>query len=418
MRIFFLISTVFCLLLLNSHAASADIRLYTGTLEVVTTSGKACAGRKGNHQISLVFGNDENQRDYFGYIGGDTVTVGQLNGSSLDALALRYSFADAERAEGHAIHFEIKGTALTGELHDRHIEESVDDCNFDFARIKLLLNENDEAAHAVYKQLSKQYAAQLTRSKALSVTRSGKHTEAAELFEKALALADTLYPPDSSKLIPYLTGLANCYMRTGRYTDFNSLYSSRIAVLHDNSVRQIFDHHQIRSLLQVGRAALGREDYQTALYNFRQALKIDYKNKDVISANMSALVRSGKHDEAIAFLQETELKLESEPERKEVRETIALVEYQKSKKEQKTGKLSEAEQSLRKAIKLDPATAHYYIALARLIHKTGKYTEADDLLKRALEMAKDESQRKEIADARDKLRQTEIILSRIRKAGS
>ena len=418
MRIIMLIASVFCIALFLPQTADADVRLFTGTLEVVTTSGKACAGRKVNHQISLVFGSENSHDAIFGYVGGDAVTVGQLSGSSLGALALRYPYPDAERAEGHTLRVEISGKTLSGELRDRHLDAAIDDCNFDLARVKLLLADSDESANKAYQRLSLQYEAQLARSTAISISRTGAHNDAVHVFESALVLADKLYPPDSVQLLPYLTGLANSYMRSGRYMDFSSLYNSRAGTLHDEAVRQVFSHHQIRSLLQVGRAALGRDEYQTALDNFRQALKIDYKNKDAIAATMSALMRSGQHDEAIAFLEETERKLDSEPDRKDVREAIALVEYQKARKDQKAGRTVEAERSLRKAIKLDQDTVYYLVVLARSIHRAGKYAEADDILTRGLKSHKDEPGRSELSEARDKLRQTEMILAKIRRSGA
>lgn len=419
MRIFFLTSTLFCLLLALPLVSDAGVRLFTGNLEVVTTSGKACGGAKGTiHHISLVVGGEDGDDSVFGYVGGDTVTVGQLRGTSPGTLALRYPYPDAGRAEGHVMKVEITGPTLNGELRDRHLDPDVDDCNFDLARVKLYQSDSDEAAHAAYQHLSKLYDAQLARATAITVTRTGNHAEAVKAFEKALELAEKVYPADSAKLLPYLTGLANSYMRTGRYEDFKHLYSSRIDTLHDDAVRLIFSHHQIRSLLQVGRAALSREDYRTALYNFRQALKIDYKSRDAIAATMSALVRSGQHDEAIAFLEETEQKLDNEPDRQDVREAIALVAYQKARKEYKAGRTVEAERSLRKAIKLDPGTATYLVMLARWVHKAGKYSEADAILKRGLDSFKDEPRRQELIEARDKLRQTELILARIHRSGS
>jgi tetratricopeptide (TPR) repeat protein len=303
-------------------------------------------------------------------------------------------------------------------LRDRHIEATVDDCNVDLGRVKLRQMDNGESAQKIYQRLSLQYEAQLARATALSITRTGAHGASVPEFEKALALADKAYAPDSPRLMTYLTGLANSYIRTGRYEDFNRLYSSRMNSIHDDAVKAIFSHHQIRSLLQTGRAALGREDYRTALYNFRQALKIDYKNRDAIAATMSALVRSGQHDEAITFLEETEQKLDSEPDRKDVREAIALVAYQKARKDHKEGRTVEAERSLRKAIKLDPGTATYLVLLARWTHKAGKYAEADALLRRGLDTFKDEPRRQELIEARDKLRQTEMILAKIRRAGA
>lgn len=417
MRFFSLLTAILYVALFMPVAADADVRLYTGNLEVVTTSGKACAGRKGNHTISLVIGSDDAQDSVFGYVGGETVTVGQLRGSTPGLLSLRYPYPDAERADGHTMQIEISGTTLKGELRDRHLEASVDDCNFDLARVKLLLNDNNETAHAVYQRLSKLYEAKLTRATAISISSTGAHAEATHVFEKALALADELYAPDSAQLLPYLTSLANSYIRSGNNSEFNTLYKARFTNIHSEAVKKMFNNQQIRSLLQVSKAALGRGDYQTALYNSRQALKIDYKNKDAIAATMSALVRSGQHDEAIAFLEATEQKLDSEPDRRDVREAIALVEYQKARKEQKAGRTVEAERSLRKAIKLDPGTPQYLIVLARWVHKSGKYSEADAILKRGLDSFKDEARRKELSEARDSMRQTERILAKIRRAG-
>ena len=258
MRFYFLISTAFCVALFLPPAAGADVRLFTGNLEVVTTSGKACAGRKGSHTFSLVLGSDDTQDSVFGYAGGDTVTVGQLRGQSLGALNLRYPYPDAERAEGHTMRVEISGGTLRGELRDRHLGPAVDDCNFDLARVTLRQSGSGEAAQAAYQQLSKRYEAQLVRSTALSISRTGAHADAVHVFEQALALADKLYPPDSAQLVPYLTGLANSYMRAGRYLDFSNLYSARVNSLTDDAVRLIFSHHQIRSLLQVAAQKKGQ----------------------------------------------------------------------------------------------------------------------------------------------------------------
>ncbi|MFZ2950388.1 MAG: tetratricopeptide repeat protein [Desulfuromonadaceae bacterium] len=418
MRFFSLISAAFSAALLLPLAAGADVRLFTGSLEVVTASGKSCAGRKGNYQISLVIGSGDADESILGYVGGDKVTVGQLRGPSLGALSLRYPYPDPERAEGHTIRVEASGATLRGELRDIHLDASMDGCNFDLARISLVRTEGDEAATLAYQRLSRLFEAQLARATAIAISRSGEHAGAVHVFEKALALADNLYPPDSKELIPYLTSLANSYMHAGRYLDFSALYNSRIATLHDGAVQMVFGQYQIRSLLQLGRAALGREEYQTALGNFRQALRIDYKNKEAIEATLSALVLSGRHDEAIAFLEETEQKLEGEPDRHVVRDAIALIVYRKAMNEQKSGLTAEAERSLRKAIKLDPDTVHYLVVLARWVHKAGNYSEADALLKRGLDSFRDEPRRRELSEAREKLRQMEKMLVKIRRGGS
>jgi hypothetical protein len=100
MRYFFLIAAIFCFVPALPVTSGAEVRLFTGNLEVVTTSGKACGDYKGIHQISLVIGGEEGNDAVFGYVGGDTVTVGQLRGSTPGTLSLRYPYPDAERDAG------------------------------------------------------------------------------------------------------------------------------------------------------------------------------------------------------------------------------------------------------------------------------------------------------------------------------
>lgn len=414
---FYLLPSIILFILLCPFTAYSEVLLFQGSLDVITTSGKACASMKGNHSISMVISIDYSTGEIFGYEGGNSVTVGMLKGTSLQKLSLRYPYPDAERAEGHSMNIMIDGGVLTGELIDKHINNNVDDCNFDLARIKLLQTDNIELANTAYKRLSTLYRTQLLRSTALSIARSGDHAKAADMYEKALEQADTIYPADSEKLVPYLTGTANSYMRSGRYSNMILLYNKRIASLPNEAVRQIFKHHQVRALIQIGRNYMLSEDYNTALDNFRQAVKIDFKSKEAIAGTMSALVRSSKYDEAIAFLEETELRLENEPDKKDVREAIALVEYQKAKKAQKAGHTAEAENSLHKSIKLDPDTAYYLIVLARWTHKAGKYYEADTILKHGIDSFKDAAGRSELIAAREKLFITEQILARLNKAG-
>ena len=398
-------------------SARADLRLYVGNLDVVTTSGKACGGMRGRHPVSLVISIDYELNTFSGIFGGDSVAVGRLSGSSLEHLALRYPYSDPALAEGHTMKLSVTGAMLSGELRDKHIDAGADECNFDLARLTLRQSDQDEAAGTTYQKLSGQYEAQLARSTALSLLRSGAYAEAALNFEKALALADQAFPYNPPKLAPYLTGLANSYMRLGRFADFVNLHSERYPVIIDEAVRMIFNDYLMRSHLHLGRTAMGREEYSSALDHLKSAFAINHKNKDVIAAIMSVFVRSGQHDEAIAFLEQTEKMLENEPDRRDVRGAIALVEYQKARKEYKAGRFAAAEASLSKSIRLDPDTVQYPILLARWRHRTGSYSEAESILKKALDRFKDEASRSEIIAARDKLRITEKMLKKIRRSG-
>src|SRR6185369_5845263 len=108
----------------------------------------------------------------------------------------------------------------------------------------------------------------------------------------------------------------------------------------------------------------------------------------------------------------------SEVDRKEIRTATAMVLYKKAQKEDKADKDPEAEKDLKRATELDPESAYYLIALARMRHKAGSLTDADKLLDQGLERFTDAQTRSEINAAREKLHQTEMILQKIRKAGS
>ena len=146
-------------------------------------------------------------------------------------------------------------------------------------------------------------------------------------------------------------------------------------------------------------------------------LAINPKNRDAIGAIMSVYVRSGQHDEAIVFLEQTEKRLENEPDRNDVRGAIALIQFQKAKKDDQAGRYAEAQATLLKAIRLDPGTVQYPIVLARWRHKSGSYHEADSILKKALERFKDGASRAELTAAREKLRITEMMLKKLRRSG-
>ena len=99
------------------------------------------------------------------------------------------------------------------------------------------------------------------------------------------------------------------------------------------------------------------------------------------------------------------------------RDAIAQVYYQKAGKSIKNGKQGEAEADMKQAIALDPDSVLYLIALARLRHQLGTLKEAETLLDGAMQHFKDAPQRSEIDSARQRLRQTETILAKLRQTG-
>ncbi|RII31488.1 MAG: hypothetical protein CXR30_01350 [Geobacter sp.] len=396
----------------------AAMELYSGTIRIIKSSGKACEGFKSEHAVEMLLERGKVTPRISGYFAGEGLATGRFSGDDASHLEVRYPYVEESKASGHFIKIAADGVSVQAELHDRHIEETAEDCNFDLARLELRRVNDDKLTENRFKQIAGLYDAQLMRSQASVLVQEGLNAEAIVLYEKALALVDSVANKDPDMIAPYLSSLATAYIRAGRFKDFNRLYDVRIDSIKDEPLRAFFLGHRIRALLNEGKAALVREDYDGALIKFQQAYQLHPQGKDIMAAIMAAYVRAGRYDDAIAFLEKALKTLDNDNDRSDVSEAIALVYYEKAKKAEKKENDPEAEASLRKAEQLAPDNFHYLVALARLRHKMGSLDEAEKILDSGLRRFKDEAIRKEIIAARDRMRLTESILKKIRKAGS
>jgi tetratricopeptide (TPR) repeat protein len=171
---------------------------------------------------------------------------------------------------------------------------------------------------------------------------------------------------------------------------------------------------RVNVLIQEGRTLLAQAEYEAALKILMQAYQLNPRNKDSIHAVMAVYVRSGRYNEAVAFLEQAAAKLEQAADRKEINDIIAMIYFKKGLKDAKNSKEVEAEVSLREAVALDPQSAPYLEALARIRHKAGHFDEAENLLSQGLEHITDESSRREIMAVQDRLRQTEMIIKKLK----
>jgi len=391
--------------------------LYSGTIRIIESSGKACADFKSEHAVEMLLERGKGSPRISGYFEGDGLATGRFSGDDTSHLEVRYPYVEESKSSGHFIGIAVEGGSVKAELHDRHIEATAEDCNFDLARLELHRVTDDRLAATRFKQVAGRYDAQLLRSQASAQILEGHNAEGVALYEKALALMDSVAGKDPDLIAPYLSSLAIAYIRAGRFQDFNHLFDERIAGIKDEALRAFFLGHRVRALLNEGKTALVREDYDGALAKFQQAYLLHPQGKDVMAAIMAAYVRAGKYDDAIAFLEKALKTLDNENDRADVNEAIALVCYEKAKKAEKMENDAEAEASLRKAWQLSPDNFHYLVALARLRHKMGSLDEAEKILDNGLQRFKNEAIKKEIIAARDRMRQTEAILKKIRKAG-
>lgn len=394
----------------------AGVHLYTGTMQVIAASGKACQGQLGSHDVTLMLRQEQGSDVISGIFEGQGITAGQFSGSNAARLDVRYPYQDEFKAAGHVISITGDGATLTAELRDRHLEATYEDCNFDQARMHLVRS-GDGDAESRYRAATALFDAQLTRAQAFALARVGRYDEALPLYEKALALAESLPGDVAARWAPYIIGLANAYVKLGRADDFNKLYDRHISQIKDDAVRGLFSSHRVRFLLLAGRTSLQREEYQDALKAFQKAYSLEPQSREAMAAIMMTYLRSGRPDSAISFLEESLKTMAGEAGSQDLSMALANLYLQRAKKSEKDGKIAEAEADLAKADSLDPDSVQYLIALARLRHKSGSLAEAENLLQQGLDRFQHESSRQEIIAARDRMRQTDMILKKLRKAG-
>ena len=400
-----------------ANTAPSAVQLYSGQMEILVTSGNSCGGLTGNHDMSLVVVEEAGGSGALhGYFAGDGITIGTFSGSDPSHLAVRYPFFDDVRATGHVMSMSRSESTLTAELHDRHVDAVADDCNFDLARMKLTrMSDNDAVARLA--QMTGLFDAQKIRSQAVSLVQSSGYQVAVPYFEKALTLADTYLAQGSDQINSYIIGLATGYIWLERFDQFNRLFDTRIMTMQDESVRSIFSGYRVQTLMSAGRTAVKREDYGSALMSFEQASRLQPGSREIVAAVMSVQIRTGRYAEAVSFLERTEAQMENEADRTDIRGATALVLFKKAQLDDKNGHGPEAEAGLKRAMQLDPGSVQYLIALARLRHKSGSLADAETVLEEGMERFSSPQSQNEIVSARDKMRQNELFLKKIRTAG-
>lgn len=401
-------------ILLSPAQLVAETQLYRGNLEVVTGSGKLCEKVMGQHDISLVLENDKEKSELRGFFEGEKLTIGKFSGTDLTRMTVIYPYYDEERATGHLISLSRSNSLLVGELHDKHVDEALEECSFDLATLNLQLVAVGEPAEIQLQQAAKLFDAELANSKALAFIKKGDYENALPLFKNALELADAarnhdLFPLDSS-----IVGLASSYFWLGRFNEFNQVYDSRFATVADEQGKAILNGQRFMAQFHLGNEAVKRGEYDEALKILLPAYTLNMQNMEMIGSVITSYLQSERFTDAISFLEQAEPRLDREADRTVVVGTIAMISFFKARKDEKDGREMEAEAGLRRAVSLNPAHAPFLVALARQRHKAGSFKEANALLQEGLLRFKDEPSRNEIFAALEKMRQIEIILKSIR----
>ncbi|MDI9570945.1 MAG: hypothetical protein QM278_09550 [Pseudomonadota bacterium] len=170
--------------------AAAAPALYTGTLEVKTTSGRACTGSEKKKPINIQITLESDSAGISGFLSGDGIMTGRFSGPDLTKLTVVYPFADKALAEGHTLSLAVQGDILTGSLHERHLDDTVENCNYDQAELKLKKTGDAAATKAAQEKSAALFTAQLSDDQAAGLFKQAKYGEAEPLFKRSLAIKE------------------------------------------------------------------------------------------------------------------------------------------------------------------------------------------------------------------------------------
>lgn len=428
--------TVQCLV---SYAHAADYQYYHGTLTVNKVSGGACkpdsVGKIYEIEIVLKF-TGKGYEGFYGSHSGDTGT-GKISGTSLNNLAVEYAKADSKLVVEHRLKLSSIENRLTGALIEQHIDESIDDCNKDYAVIvgELSLPENN-----TWQKLVNFYEIDRLINVSGDLLKSKKATEALQLFEellklntqargyyselnsliiellinvynelgranetathykRALDIKEKVSGPEHPDTAMSLNNLASLYMATGRYSEAEKHYKRALTIRE----RTLGPEHPDTAISLNNLALLyettGR--YVEAELLFKRALLIDEKllgpnhpGTATSINNLAALyMATGRYAEAETFLKQSLLFNEKAfgPGHPNTATSINNL----ASLYEATGRYTEAEPLYKRSLSIrdrekifgndHPDTAMLLNNLASLYHTTGRYGEAEPLLKRVL----------------------------------
>lgn len=401
-----------------SGNSSAETAQYTGTMKILATSGRSCGKlAEKTYPLTLILNRQKNG-EISGFFESEAITFGKFSGHYLMAIPVTYPYHDLERSSGHTISMVENGASLVVTLHDRHIAPELDECNFDHAVMKLEKNSRIKQLESTLGILSTRFEAQRIRSEAIDLSRRGQLYDAVLNYEKALKLIDQVYPAGSFYSDSFSAALAGGYIKSDMSDEFVKFYDQRFSLVKDEAVRAVFNEYRMRIYKKNARTAMQREDFDTVIKNYQQVMVLNPQDKAAIGGIMSAYMRSERYDNAIAFLEQSESRLQNKEDKVDIRGATAMALLKQSVKFDQSGKIPEAERALKRAMEFDPGSVVYTVALARLRHKYGNLVDAEKILSQAELHFKDLNSKIIIAMGREKMHQVDAILRKINGAGS
>ncbi len=390
--------------LMTCNLAQAAPVLYRGEMVVRKVSGKACKTEDIGkvRKMELVFdrGTDGTLNGYFT---GEMMT-GRISGRDTVQLTVFYPFADKELAEGHTLSLHIVGSSVTGSLQEKHLADTVDNCNFDDAELNLSISPND--AVLFLRKAEAGFSAVAVREQGMVLYRQKKYAEAIPLYEKALAMREEAEGKTAEAVSRYLNGLVRVYGNAGRFDDAQNLLTEGLKRFPDGDAHKAMAETRdwLNNLAEAKAADRFFEQaqelekkyyYAEAIPLYLKALEIDrrIRTKDA-AAGLMRLANCCKEQQqwqqAEAYYQELI--------------TIIEKEYGKESKElatslnnlaglyQSMGQYSRAEPLYLRALGISekangpehPATGIRLNNLAGLYDSLGQYSRAEPLYVRAL----------------------------------
>ena len=371
------------------HAAPV---LYSGELIVKKTSGKLCAGDETKKPLRIELGLDVTGQRVSGYFSGDLAT-GKFSGPDPGRLAVIYPFFDKNLAEGHTLTLKIEENDILGTLREKHLEDTVETCNFDEAELKLTPSSGD--ANAWFIATENRFRAEALRSEGRHWEKRRAYNQAIPLYLQALDI-DRKFRP--KKVANDLLRLAYCHKELRQWQQAEKYYKETIAIIEKENGPESKDlvtplNYLARLYYSLGRYADAEPLYQRVLVIREKVLGPDHSDTAASLNNLASLYyQTGRYSEAEPLykraleIREKTLGQEHAVVATSLNDLALLYET--------TGRYTQAEPLFKQALAIaekalgseHPAVATGLNNLGLLYVATGHYAEAEPLYKRALEI--------------------------------
>jgi len=395
----------------------AQVQHYQGTLTIEAVSGGACGKTAlgSVRKIDLVIEPNADAKRLAGYFMGERIAPGKIVGEIDGELDVAYPYVEEEKAKGHRLRIHtLTGESLVAELREKHLHDTVANCNYDRAKIVAKRKGSVAEGQQMQEQATTAYADGLEESQAKvrdpqAFDRIARNLRAAQKAEAALdwnasarlraeILPDqeTLFGQDGKRVGAALHALAETYHQLGYYDKSVVMLQRALAIrerrlgpTHRDTATTL--NNLALSLRNIGRIKEAEDLYRRVLAADELTLGPIHEDVGADLGNLAELLHvTGRYGEAEPLYRRALAIFQNVHGAAHPRIATALGNLGSLMRI--TGRLAEAESFYRNALNMMEATRsteHVDVAtslgnLAGLLAATDRAAEAEPLYQKAL----------------------------------